>query len=520
VRFKGIAAYVDRQKNDYHTVADKDFTVEFRDANGKEISKLTLRSNRFGSFQGSFIAPTDRVLGTASIICSNQVTSVRIEEYKRPKFSVEVGAAKEPPRLNQNVTVVAKATAYTGAAIDGAKVKWKVTRSAQWPTWSRWCWWFLSSTSSQKQIAHGTAVTNAKGEVEVTFLAQPDLSIDPKQEPTFVYEVAVDVTDSTGEARSGSRAVRAAYVDLAASMGAGEWLEAADDVVIKVDTRSIDGEPLPAKGTISVHRLKQPEQVIRAPLSNGFNPRGYMSEAQPVKNPSDPNSWELDELVQKIDFATDDKGVADASCKLEAGEYRAILETTDRAGKKVTALLPLRVLDLTSKSFSTKVAHHFSAKSWNLQPGDDLVAVWGTGYDEGRFYYEIEHRGVVLRKGWSDGKSTQEVIRFPITEEHRGGLSIRTMFQKQNRSYLRQHMVYVPWSNKQLTMRFESMRDKLQPGAKETWKVRIEGAEKDAVEMMGALYDASLDAFLQHHWMQGFSQYFYRDSSSRTGSTF
>jgi hypothetical protein len=521
VRFKGIATYYDREKNDYHTVADKDFTVDFRDANNKEISTLTLRSNRFGSFHGSFTAPADRVLGMASIRCAGQAATIRIEEYKRPKFSVEVGAAKAPPRLNENVTVTAKATAYTGAAIDGAKVKWSVTRRARWPEWSRWCWWFDPSLSSQKQIAHGTGVTNQKGEVEVTFLALPDASVDPKQEPVFVYEVDVDVTDSTGEARSGTRSVSAGYVDVAATMSANSWLDAAAAVKISTSTRSIDGEPLACKGTISVHRLKQPEKVARKNLGNDAMPRGFSIRGllPPIdepgeKDPSDTASWDLDELVQKMEFATNDQGVVESECKLEAGEYRAILETTDRAGKKVTALLPLRVLDLKAQRFPINIAHHLEAQSWTVEPGQEFIAVWGTGYKQGRFYHEIEHRGIILRKGWSDASSTQQVLRFPITEEHRGGLTLRTVFQQDNRTYITQETIEVPWSQKELTLRFESMRNKVEPGAKETWKVLIEGSEKEAVEMLGGMYDASLDAFVPHRWSTNLSSYFYRNLSS------
>ncbi|MFM2171144.1 MAG: hypothetical protein RI957_1373 [Verrucomicrobiota bacterium] len=522
VRFKGIATFYDRAKNDYHTIADKDFTVEFRDANNKEISKISLKSNRFGSFQGSFTSPTDRVLGVASIRCGRNSTMVRIEEYKRPKFTVEVGAAKAPPRLHENVTVTAKAIAYTGAPIDGAKVKWSVTRRAQWPEWSRWCWWFNPSLSGQKQIAHGTAVTNTKGEVEVTFLAQPDLSVDPKQEPVFVYEVSVDVTDSTGEARSDSRSVRAGYVDVSAKMSADAWLDTAVPVKIAVSTSSIDGEPQACKGTIAVHRLKQPEKVVRKKLGDdsiprGFSHRGVLPPVVPSdeKDPSDPNSWELDELVQKIEFSTNEKGVTESECKLAAGEYRAVLETTDRAGKKVTALLPLRVLDPKAQRFPVKVAHHFGVKSWSVEPGDEFVALWGTGYDEGRFYYEIEHRGTILRKGWSDGSGTQEMLRLPIVEEYRGGLTLRTLYQRDNRTYFTHDTIEVPWSQKDLTLRFESMRNKIEPGAKETWKVAIEGAEKEAVEMLGLMYDASLDAFAPHHLATSLSSYFYRNSSSR-----
>ncbi len=518
VRFKGIATWYDRSKNDYHSVADKDFTVVFNDANNKEIAQLKVRSNRFGSFNGSFTAPTDRVLGRATIRCESNAVMVRIEEYKRPKFSVEVGAAKAPPRLGEKVTVIAKATAYTGAAIDGAKVKWTVTRRAQWPEWSHWCWWFNPGNSGNKQIAHGTAVTGTNGEVEVTFTADPDLSVDPKNEPIFVYEVSVDVTDSTGEARQGSRSVRAAYVDLAASMSADPWLETSDPVTVKVTTLSIDGEPQAVKGTIAIHRLVQPNEVIRSQVNSQHYGRRNVDFISPIpngpeKDPADPNSWELGELVQKNDFATNDKGLAESEFKLEAGEYRAILETTDSTGKKVSALLPLRVIDLAAAKFPIKVAHYLSAKSWTVKPGDEFIALWGTGYDVGQFYYELEHRGKIIRNGWSDGTKTQELVRLAITEEHRGGLALRTIFQRQNRSYVTSHQINVPWTQKNLKMSFESMRNKLEPGAKETWTVRIEGAEKDAVEMLGSMYDASLDAYAPHFWQRSLSSFFYNNQS-------
>ena len=85
------------------------------------------------------------------------------------------------------------------------------------------------------------------------------------------------------------------------------------------------------------------------------------------------------------------------------------------------------------------------------------------------------------------------------------------MFVRDNRTYSESVTVDVPWSKHDLALKFESMRSKLEPGAKETWSVLVEGAEKDAVEMLGVLYDASLDAFAKHQWTESLSRNFYRD---------
>ncbi|MEZ5037111.1 MAG: hypothetical protein R2760_06430 [Chitinophagales bacterium] len=51
-------------------------------------------------------------------------------------------------------------------------------------------------------------------------------------------------------------------------------------------------------------------------------------------------------------------------------------------------------------------------------------------------------------------------------------------------------------------MEWLTFRDKLLPGQKETWKLKISGNDKDkvAAELVTTLYDASLDAFVKHNF--------------------
>ena len=507
LRFKGIAASFDQNKNDYHTRNNQEFEVQFLDLNRKEIAKLQVKSNEFGSFSGSFTTPTDRVLGQAFLRCGNTMQTVRIEEYKRPKFYAEVGQAKAEPKLGDTVIVTAKAVAYTGAAIDGAKVKWSVTRSALWPDWSRWCWWFVPRDSGSKQIAHGELTSKPDGTFDIEFIADPDRDVDPAEEPVFSYQVKVDVTDSTGETRTASRAVKAGYVGVKATLTADTWQETAKPTVLTILTETVDDQPVAAKGTVTIHRLVQPASVLRPRLTMPWYGRDER------KDPANPNSWELGEVVQKNEFASDKDGKATTEVKLAPGEYRAVLATTDAAGKKVSAILPIRVVDPDATSFPVRIPHHFAAKSTKVLPGEEFVALWGTGYEKGRVWFEIEHRGKLVRSGWSDGTKTQQMLRFPVSENYRGGFQVRALFVHANRVYTETLTINVPWSQHDLALKFETMRSKLEPGATETWSVLISGGEKKAVEMLGTLYDASLDAFQRHQWLTSLSNSFYHDRS-------
>src|SRR5207249_1209146 len=105
---------------------------------------------------------------------------------------------------------------------------------------------------------------------------------------------------------------------------------------------------------------------------------------------SNPKSWETGELATKLKFETDAAGKTKASAKLGAGIYRAILETQDRFGKPVTSRVQILVVDPAATKFAVKLPEHVAAAKWTLEPGQEFVALWGTGYDRGRAFIEIE----------------------------------------------------------------------------------------------------------------------------------
>jgi hypothetical protein len=518
IRFKGIHVHADTGKNDYRTLPNKKLTIRLRDANGEEVEAIEVKTNERGGFSGAFTAPKGRVTGSMTIEeGTHGSTSISMEEYKRPKFQVTLNAPKEPAKLGEIVAVTGKAESYAGAAIDGAAVSWRVTREARWPAWLRWCGWFYPPTDQgAKEIANGIAKTGVDGSFEIRFTAEADASIEEKAEPSFDFTLHADVTDTAGETRSGSKSVTAGFTTLKATLSSDEWQTVTKPVSLNVSTTSLDGEAIAATGTVTIHRLVAPGKVFRPRLGSGQRPLpGGAKENDP--DLSDPNQWPLGEVVQRDDFQTDDKGHATLEVTLAAGEYRAVLDTKDRNGRPVTALLPLRVLDPTSATFPVRVAHHLSAESWTLEPGQSLEAIWGTGYDAGRAFVEVEHRGKIVQRFWTEPGRTQQTLTVPVTQEQRGGFTLYVTAIRENRAHLTTRTISVPWTNKEYSIRWEHMRDKLEPGAKETWTLVVEGAAKgEPVEMVAAMYDASLDAFLPHTWPGGFSGFYY-DSSRRYG---
>ena len=167
VHYKGIAIRVDQEKDNYEVIGGRPITVTFFDGNGKEIAKQDTKSNDYGSFSGSFTAPRDRLMGNMFIRVSNGPNgqaNFNVEEYKRPKFQVEVAAPEIAPKLGGEVVVKGTATAYTGAAIDGAKVQYRVVREVRYPIWWRTCyWWRPFPQTPAQEIDHGALTTESDG---------------------------------------------------------------------------------------------------------------------------------------------------------------------------------------------------------------------------------------------------------------------------------------------------------------------------------------------------------------------
>jgi hypothetical protein len=526
IQYKGICLWVDQSKDTYEVLKGEDLTVIFRDPNGKEIARQKQRANDFGSFAGNFTAPRDRLMGQMTLLVEGRAqgnTAVRVEEYKRPKFEVTLDAPKTAAKLNEQVSLIGHATSYTGAAVDGAQVKYRVVREVRMPWW--WGWWRSRWQPSESQeIAHGTARSETDGTFKVEFKARPDPKVLEKDEPTFVFHITADVTDATGETRSADRDIRVGYTALEATLAADDWQVTDQSVELRIGTRTLDNEPQVAEGSVKVYDLQAPERAHRTPLAAAQYWSGRFawqqsdqSDESQQSDLSNPNNWPLGKVVAESGFTTDTNGAARLSFKLPAGAYRAILETQDRFGKKVTGKLPLRVLDPGAPKLAIRIPHLLAAPEWQVEPGQEFMALWGTGYEAGRAFIELEHRHQMLQRYWTRPGQTQQQIKLAVTEAMRGGFTLHVTQVRENRGYLESRRIDVPWKNKDLVLKWQHFVSKLQPGQKETWTLQVQSpkskvqspesasktAEKAVAELVATLYDESLDAFAGHSWPGG-----------------
>src|SRR5439155_21148679 len=258
--------------------------------------------------------------------------------------------------------------------------------------------------------------SEADGTFVIPFTAKPDPTVPPKDEPTFKYTVTANVTDMTGETRTSTKSVEVGYAALKVTATAAEWQTADKEVTFAVSTTTLDGLGQEAKGTLKAYHLNQPSAVARPETDNEFRYRFLAEEKEPKPDPGKPASWELGEIAFSTDFATDGKGKAEVKAKLPAGIFRVIVESKDTFGKAVSSKAQLQVLDPAARHLNIKVPNVVESPSWKVEPGSDVTLLWGSGYNEGRAFFEVEHRGKITQAYWTEAGKTQAGLTVPVTD--------------------------------------------------------------------------------------------------------
>ncbi|MBL6713262.1 MAG: hypothetical protein ISQ07_07740 [Pirellulales bacterium] len=551
VFYKGIASEADTRVGLYQALADTLVTVVLRDANNRELATAEHRTNATGSFHGSFSLPSTALPGQWAINVRGDGFSggvaVRVEEYKRPKFMVELSPPKGEVQLAADVSLHGTANTYTGLPVPGAKVSWDVEREVRFPPWCRWFFPWLPFEGEAARIAHGETTSDADGRFEIAFPAKPDRTLPRDSLPIFSYRVTATVTDAAGETRRDERVVRAGYAPIEANLDCEPWQAAVDGkaaVPLTVATTSLDGEPRAATGTLRVARLVQPDAVARVsfldeqvvPRQRGGFGRGAGGGMFAVLDgedggreadvdPAEPETWLAGEQVFSAEKATDvATGKAAATVSLEPGIYRAVYEVPgDAETPTVKATHLIEVIDPAATQYPVRRGFAVAGKSWTVEPGETFEAIVGTGYDTGRVLIELLQDGVLLSREWSEPGRTQWPIRVPVTDSHRGGFTLKVWMVRDGRLHKEMRTVEVPWTDRKLEITWERFTRRVEPGTREVWRAKVTTTPDvlhpepvaAAVEMLAMLYDQSLESLAPHRWpTQGLLNRFRQERSA------
>lgn len=461
------------------SVPGKSMELNFilRDANGKQVAEQKATTDEYGTASVDFELPKEGQTGLYFISVNGTATKyVRVEEYKRPTFEITFPKVNE--KYNWGDTVVVKATAktYSGVPVQGAKVEYQVTRRNQ-------LWWWGAGSAGQL-VKTDSCVTREDGTFDVEIPLEASLSGKDEVDMSdfmriarfFNFEVSAIVTDISGESHEGVMSL-----------------------------------PLGTKPTIlTVNLPKRIETDSLKTVTFAYRNASGMPISSRLKYRIDEGEWkdaEANVPVSIKEYAFSSASSASSSLVWKSGVHQ--LEAicgTDTLQQKFT----LFSMKDTHPVEPTTEWYYQTAKTFP-RDGKPVYIQVGSSENGAHIVYSIIAGNKLLEKGaWELGDS---IVTLPFTykEEYASGIVLNYSFVKQGKCYTRMMSIARPLPEKKLDIAWKTFRNRLTPGQKEEWTLKIttpDGKPAKA-QLMSVLYDKSLDQIAPHSWKMslGFSQW-------------
>ena len=506
IYFKGLQLQTLKGKT--KILPGKNADVKFMDVNDKQVSSLKLKTNDFGTFSGSFIIPQTMLDGDVTLKTDDGEIEVKVEEYKRPTFQVEFLPVKESYKLNDSVTVKGTVTAFSGYGLSQAKVAYHITRSKTGI--------FLYDNISGVRFKRGynyrpapetteiktdTITTDNQGNYQIKFIAISG-DIDKNYNGNYTYAINADVTDASGETRSAETSVTVGNNNLVIDNYLPEKLFAGDSVKVPVTINNLNRQAQKGEIKVEVYALKSPDRVFinrlwdtpdrfiinKTDFKNDFPAYAYYNEDMV-------SSWAVVNKVSSLNEKIDGEkpGTIDLSAlsKQPSGIYRVVMSARSDKGDTTSVTKYVTVVNNPSKPVN--IGDWVLPVLNEVKPGGQ--AEFLVGIDRKINVLMERYNGPkLISSKWIAIDKGQQNINIPVTDTDKEP-AVQFMMVYQNRIYSSYQKISVSNPDKNLALKFLTFHNKLQPGAKEQWKLQVSNLcnDKLGAEMLAGLYDASLD---------------------------
>ncbi|MFO8054143.1 MAG: alpha-2-macroglobulin family protein, partial [Bacteroidales bacterium] len=511
VYFKGIV--LGFRGDDHKIREDFSASIKLMDVNGEQVERIDVQTNEYGSFNGSFVLPSSGLTGRFQLRGEHGSKTIRVEEYKRPRFEVELQQVEEPFRLGDEVVMKGKATAYAGNSISDARVRYEVKRKPEYEPLGYGYGFFIPRPSQGEEVtvSHGEVKTDEQGNFDISFIAVPGERKGEHINTIFRYKVTADVTGISGETRSDSRTVSAGEKALLLDINIPEKVEQTEPMVYRLKTENLDGAQVPAEGELKIERLKQPKRLLKnrrwdVPDKYVLQKQEFVEKFphEQYKTELDKPSWKTEEEVFGCEFNTKktDSMIMNCAADWEEGVYRITITSRDIFGRRVKKEKYFTLYDPQSKKMPEKTWLWTEINKSSAEPGEEVELIVGSAAKDAKVRFSYGMNGKLLHDEQITLSENKQKLSIPVKESWRGGFFIYLMMTKEGVVYHKEYRVAVPYTNKKLETQLLTFRDKLKPGSSESWKLRLRGPEGETVaaEMLASMYDASLDQFVTHKW--------------------
>ena len=445
--YVGGIAYTRSHDQAPQAEAGAEFALTLLDANGQEVLNHTLKTDEFGSLQDSLQLPKTGLPGHYSLRIGNNWHSFRVEEYRRPTFEVKMDEAPTVTLPVDSITLTGKALTYSQWPVANARV----TGSYQWQQ----SWWYKRFAPSE-QHSIDTLYTDEEGKFSITVPVSKELTEEQLRWGQTLC-LSVDVLSLEGETQQGSLRVPLCSTPLRMNGNVPEQQNRESLKPWRFDLYSSNYKTV--EGNVLCMLTQDGKEV-----KNFFVPAGKDT---------------IPDVLRDLPSGKYDL-VAKAEVKGDTASFKTSFTIFSITDKRLIGKHDLWLYTPNEVMSAEKPAR--------FQVGTTLPNTW--------IYCILTGENGIVRDTILHLSDEATMFEIPYEERFRHHLSVSLMLMHEGE--MRQEAIdfRLEQPDTKLTMHWDTFRDHLQPGQKESWKLtltRPDGSPASANVMVG-LYDASLDA--------------------------
>lgn len=452
-----VYAYATNQTGQ-RVLPDQGLTVTLYDANGQKVESTDVVTDSMGRATGSFALPATGLTGNFRLQATSSDDTGReksiyetnyftVSDYKLPTFAISSIKALPGTPAKGDVTVTGQATAYSGFPIAGADLTLSVSvKSTPW----RW--------DDSDKFYSATATTAADGSFSVVL---PAGLLDNSPIPDGYYTATVSVTSSTGETRSdGVSFMRGQAYTINADIPGNLDISAP----VSLDIKVFDAE------------YKTVDSLIDYTLTDD-NGNDVVS-GQQFNTPSPTVDW------------TD----------IPSGKYRltlALPDTTlaETVTRNIILYRPTDTVSPVADSFWSPVS------KLTVKRGEKASILYATTEPETNILVSVSGNDRLFSQRWVKTRAGMHTIAIDVPDSVTsldvtfGGVAAYQPISHETK-------ITVDKAAPAIDVTSETFRDRISPGAVETWTFKVINQNDEGVKaaMLFDMYNSALNGVGSSQW--------------------
>ncbi|MEM6770368.1 MAG: MG2 domain-containing protein, partial [Bacteroidota bacterium] len=486
VHIYGITGEMD-PKDMPQLLTNEKVTLTLYDANGQEVDKVEVSSDEFSRFNHSFKLPQGGLTGNFYVNTDGGSINFRVEEYKRPKFKVEL-TAPDFAVAGEATEVTGKATLFAGPGLDDAAVNYRVFREEV-----RWFWWGRGGGGQDRElVTSGETTTDDDGGFTITFTPDDDLG---SSRTRYRYVVEADVADDTGETHPAETSVALRSEKPVVS------LQPDKDMLDVTDTLKLRASGTEDDLTITYRLVPVTKPDAALTQRNWSFPDRPVLDTEEYRErfpdfaavgATDFDEWPatVPVIEGQLDLKKGQGALALPLDDYSFGHYRLEWNYPDGTAGEASHI---KVFDSQRGALPAGILFHLAGLDQSVAVGQPLTLRLISSLPLPYINYSFGSR-----KGQAESVTSAtnaSTITYQVEEGDRGGIGFTYRFVRNGDFFQSSQNFGLGWDNKKLQIDYATFRDKLRPGTPERWTLTVKNADGTPVNAaaVASMYDASLD---------------------------